>query len=217
MKEYKWDKISIIAHSMGSILSYMFASVFPSKVDLYIGIDALKPHIFNPKLVAEILEERIENFILADKRNQEKSEPPAYSIDECVEKMVEGTQGSVTAECAQYLLKRNLKRSEKYPGKFYFARDSRLKFSYGSNYPQEVLVELAKRITCPHMFIKASKSPYYERKEYHDQVVDILNKNPKFEYQTIDSTHHLHLTEPEKVSGVISDFINKHRKLPSKL
>lgn len=41
-KEYNWDKISLMGHSMGSILSFMYASVFPSKVDLLIQIDALK-------------------------------------------------------------------------------------------------------------------------------------------------------------------------------
>lgn len=217
MKEYNWDKISLMGHSMGSVLSFVFASVFPTKVDLVIGIDALKPHIFNPVVISEMLEDRIENFMIADKRNQEKSEPPAYPIEEMVEKLVEGTRGSVNRECAPYLLKRNIKRSEKYPGKFYFARDSRLKYSYGANYSQEVCVELARRIKMPYMFIKAKNSSYYEQKEYHDQVVEVLNQNPRFEYHMVDAKHHLHLTEPEKVAPIVSEFLTKHSKLQSKL
>lgn len=217
MKEYNWDKISLMGHSMGSKICFVFASVFPHKTDMVIGIDALKPSVYNPVAVANMLCDRVENFIIADKRNQEKSEPPAYFIEEMVEKMVEGTHGSVTQDAAPYLLKRNIKRSNKYPGKFYFTRDSRLKYSYGSEYPQEVSVELAKRIDIPYMFIKAKNSPYYEKKIYHEEVVDIMKKNPTFEYHLIDSTHHLHLTEPEKVSGIISDFIEKYRKVPSKL
>jgi pimeloyl-ACP methyl ester carboxylesterase len=217
MKEYNWDKISLMGHSMGSVLSFVFASVFPSKVDLVIGIDALKPHIYDAVLVSQMLEDRIENFMIADRRNQEKSEPPAYPIEEMVEKLVEGTHGSVNKECAPYILKRNIKRSEKHPGKFYFARDSRLKYSYGANYSQDVCVELARRIDMPYMFIKAKRNTYYEKKIYHDQVVDVMTQNPKFEYHTVDSTHHLHLTEPEKAAGIISDFLDKHRRPRSKL
>jgi pimeloyl-ACP methyl ester carboxylesterase len=39
MKEYNWDKISLLGHSMGSVLSFIFAATFPSKVDLFIGLD----------------------------------------------------------------------------------------------------------------------------------------------------------------------------------
>ncbi|KAG5672035.1 hypothetical protein PVAND_002197 [Polypedilum vanderplanki] len=217
MKEYNWDKISLIGHSMGSQIAFVFASIFPSKVDFVIGIDALKPAIHDPVLVSQILEDRIENFMIADKRNQEKSEPPAYAIEEMIEKLVDATGGSVTKDSAQYLLKRNIKRSEKYPGKFFFARDSRLKYSFTSSFPQEVCVELAKRIDMPYMFIKAKQSPYYEKKQYHEQVVDVLTKNPKFEYHLVDSTHHLHLSEPEKVSGIISEFLMKYKTPKGKL
>lgn len=216
-KEYNWDKISLLGHSMGSVLSFMFAAVFPNKVDMMIQIDALKPHIHNPARIAENLEERIENFMRADQRNQEKSEPPSYTYEDMVERLESGTYGSVTKDCAQYLLKRNIKRSEKYPGKFYFTRDSRLKYNYSSGFPQEVSVQLAKKLQMPHVFIKAKNSPFYERREYYDEVIDILKTNKDFECHTVDSTHHLHLTEPEKVAPIISAFIEKHRKLSSKL
>ncbi|KAL7016766.1 hypothetical protein ACKWTF_010129 [Chironomus riparius] len=108
MKEYNWDKISLIGHSMGSVLSFTFSSVFPHKTDFVIGIDALKPAVYNPVLVAKFLGDRVENFMIADKRNQEKSEPPAYTLEEMVERVVEGTQGSVDKNSAPYLLKRNI-------------------------------------------------------------------------------------------------------------
>lgn len=216
-KEYNWDKISLLGHSMGSVLSFMFASVFPSKVDLLIQIDALKPHIYDPEKVAATFQDRIENFMRADQRNQEKSEPPSYTYEQMVERLESGTFGSVTKETAEFLLKRNIKRSEKYPGKFYFTRDSRLKYNYSSSFSQEVSVELAKKLNMPHMFIKAKSSPYYERKEYYNQVVDILKTNKDFELHYIDSTHHLHLTEPEKIAPIISEFIEKHHKVNSKL
>jgi pimeloyl-ACP methyl ester carboxylesterase len=212
LKEYEWENISLISHSLGSILSFAFAAIFPKKVNLVVGIDALKPSVFEPEKFITRIEDNIENFMLADKRNQEMTEPPAYPIEEMVEKMYKGTRGSVTRECASYLLKRNIKHSEKHPGKFYFSRDSRLKYNYGPSFSQKQSIELAKRINMPYLFIKAKNSPYYERKEYHLEVVEVLKENPNFVYQMVDATHHLHLTEPEKISGLISDFILKHKK-----
>lgn len=216
-KEYNWDRISLMGHSMGSILSFMYASVFPSKVDLLIQIDALKPQVLNPEMVAEGLQDRVENFMLADQRNQENSEPPSYTMEEMVEKMVSGTLGSVTEETAQFLIKRNIRRSEKYPGKFYFTRDSRLKYQYSPSFHQQVSVAVARRLDMPHLFIKATKTPFYEHKKYFDEVIDVLKQNKHFEMHNIDSTHHLHLTEPEKVAPIISEFIVKHRSVSAKL
>lgn len=215
LKEYSWDKISLIGHSLGSIISFMFTSVFPAKVDFVVGIDALKPMVYDASKVAQLLGERIEDFMVADKRNQEKSEPPAYKIEEMVEKMVNATKGSVTKETARYLLKRNIRHSEKHPGKFYFTRDNRLKYNFSPEFSQDISRELAKRIHCPYMFIKAKNSPFYEKKEYHQEIVDLMKLNKNFEYHMVDATHHLHLTEPEKISGLISDFILKHKKVPN--
>lgn len=216
-KEYNWDKISLMGHSMGSVLSFMFATVFPEKVDMMIQIDALKPHIYDPKKVAQSFKDRIENFMRADQRNQDKSEPPCYTYEDMIDRLSTGTFGSVTPETAQYLLKRNIRKSEKFPGKFYFTRDSRLKYTYSHNFPQPVSIELAKKLNMPQMFIKALHSPYYEKKEYYDEIIDILKENKNFEHHVVDSTHHLHLTQPELVAPIISTFIEKHRKVVSKL
>ncbi|CAF4772951.1 unnamed protein product [Pieris macdunnoughi] len=42
IKDYfKWDKISILGHSMGSIAGMRFACVFPDDVDFFIAVDSL--------------------------------------------------------------------------------------------------------------------------------------------------------------------------------
>jgi len=77
--------------------------------------------------------------------------------------------------------------------------------------------ELAKRINIPYCFIKATNSPYYERKEYYDEIIEILKQSEQFESHLVDSTHHLHLTEPEKVAPIITAFIDKHKTATNKL
>lgn len=218
-REYKWDKISLLGHSMGSVLSFMFACVFPEKVDMMIQIDALKPAIPNPERLAKSIKNSVEKFMLADQRNKEQTEPPAYTYEEMINKVNEGTYGSVTKETAEFLLKRNIKKSEKFPGKFYFVRDSRLKHSYAPNFSQPLMVELSKGLKMPHVFIKATNAPYWEDKKYYNEILDILKTNPQFEFHYVDATHHVQLTEPEKIAPIISSFIEKYHQhsLSSKL
>lgn len=216
-KQFDWNTISLMGHSMGSVLSFNFASVFPTKVDLLIQIDALKPIIPSPSLEVATLENITSNFMIADQRNQERSEPPSYTFEELVERLHLGTDRSVTKDCAKYLLKRNIKRSEKFPGKFYFSRDPRLKYKNLNSFPQSIALEFAKRLKIPHLFIKAKHAPYFECSKYFDEVLDVLKKRKNFESHIVDSTHHLHLTEPEKVAPIISKFIEKHHKVNNKL
>ena len=50
MKEYNWSKISLLGHSMGAIVSFLYASTYPEKVNFVIALDALKPKVFGPKM-----------------------------------------------------------------------------------------------------------------------------------------------------------------------
>lgn len=210
LKEYQWDKLSIMAHSMGSLVGFLFSSIFPSKVDMLIGLDALKPHIRETDKLVPFLERHLENFVKADLRNQEKSEPPCYTYDELVERLHLGTYKSITKECCPYLLKRAIKKSIKYPDKYYFGRDSRLKHLFPISLSQETCLALARRIQIPYLFIKAKRSPFYEDEKYYHEAIDVLKESSKFELMNVDSTHHFHLTDPAICSETISNFINKN-------
>ncbi|XP_075164687.1 putative serine hydrolase [Haematobia irritans] len=209
MDEFKWDTISIIGHSMSSINSFVYAALFPAKVDLLIGLDVLKPLTRSADKIIDNYSERLENASKIDRRMRNKSEPPAYEWDQLVERLHVGTSKSVDIEACKFLLKRNIKPSIHEPHKYYFSRDSRLKASLFYAFSQEVPVAMARRITCPHLFIKALQAPYYENKEYYDEVMSILQQKSNFEYHEVEGTHHVHLNEPEKVARLVNPFLEK--------
>lgn len=211
MIEYNWNKISIIGHSMSSIIGFMFAAIYPDKLDMFIGLDALKPHIRSSEKLINSIRNRMENFIIADKRNIENIEPPCYTYDELIEKLHTGTFTSIDKNKCKYLLARNIQKSAIYPDKYFFTRDSRLKSYNYYSISQDVCIEMAKRISSPYCFIKAKFSSYYEEKKYFDEIIEILKKNPKFEFHEVEGTHHVHLNEPEKISQIINSFILKYR------
>lgn len=42
-KQFGWTNISIMGHSLGAIIGFLFASVYPNEVDTVIALDAVAP------------------------------------------------------------------------------------------------------------------------------------------------------------------------------
>jgi pimeloyl-ACP methyl ester carboxylesterase len=218
--EYKWDKVSFITHSMSSTIAFVYAGIYPNKVDLLVSIDILKPMLYGRKEIESRLNAAFESFLVADERNREGIEPPSYGYDELIEKLIAGSTRSVTRETAPCLLERNIQPSTKFPDKYYFSRDRRLQSAILMNMPQEQQVEVAARLTMPFLFIKASHSHWTSSSTVvnDEEVLRVLNGHPNFQHCVIESnSHHVHLVEPEKVAPVVNDFIKRHRRLKSKL
>ncbi|XP_059615310.1 probable serine hydrolase [Phlebotomus argentipes] len=219
---YEWEKISILAHSLGALLTFVYAGLFPDKVDFVIALDALKPKIM-PDIV-DYLQTMLTNVAIEDERNLDPSEPPSYSFDQLVDRLHIGTYKSVSPDYCPYILSRGVRKSTKYPDKYYFNRDGRLKYFKHLLISQESCLLLARRIDIPYMFIRAEQSvvKFWEEEKYLLEVIEELKKcNPQFVMHQVKGRHHVHLTNPTAISGILSDFIRKHgqndRKTKSKL
>uniref|UniRef100_A0A2M4APH1 Putative valacyclovir hydrolase n=1 Tax=Anopheles triannulatus TaxID=58253 RepID=A0A2M4APH1_9DIPT len=211
MAEYGWRKISLMAHSMGSVLAYAYAAVFPTRVDLVVSLDALKPQVLPDTVMVSLMAELTPEFVKADRRNQDRTEPPAYSYEEAIDRLYHGAVNSITREACPFLLQRNIRRSVKYPDKYYFSRDSRLKYGLGFLWSQEINLRLAQNLTMPFLFVKASDSPYWESKQYYDEAIEILRRdNAHFELAHVEGTHHVHLSHPERVAPIVTEFLRKY-------
>lgn len=206
-KKFKWKIMSLCGHSMGSVISYIYASVFPSEIDMVIALDALKPT------------ETINNYLLKLYQSFDKSwnldgkEPPSYSYDQIIDKYMNGTLSSYTEESLQYLLVRGIAESKLESNKYYFTRDIRLRSVIVSMVDLEVNIEMAGRITAPYCFVKSLQCGYSAKWLYMDDIMHKMkDSNPKFESHGVDGLHHVHLTEPEKVSFILGRYIDKHRR-----
>lgn len=209
MKKMKWNSISILGHSMGAVIGLWFAAMFPDKVDLLISIDALKP-IQLPKETFWIeYGKLISKTLLADHRNRSSREPPSYTYKECVERLMNVSE-SIDEDKCPYILARNLKESTETPGKFYYSRDGRLKHMNKELIPHEFYMTLASQLRIPYLYINALDAPLNEPLESFQETISELRKNPLFEFEEVRGRHHVHLNNPENVSGIISKFLNKH-------
>ena len=60
------------------------------------------------------------------------------------------------------------------------------------------------------MIIKASGSHFYMKEELAKRIIKVYkNHNPNFEIHKVEGGHHIHMTNPEKVIGLINEFLLK--------
>ena len=66
----------------------------------------------------------------------------------------------------------------------------------------------ARNITCEMLVIK-SKWPFFDNDEDVKEQLEALKTNTKsFRYVEVDALHHVHITHPELIAPLSSDFFN---------
>lgn len=210
---FKWDKVSLMGHSLGAIMCNFFNMFFPKEVDLLIALDGFKP--LHKRNNAIRMSEGIDELLKYDELARSDKEPPSYTLENIKKAIVVQSEGSINFEFADIPFRRSLAPSKHDPNKFYFTRDPRIKCRLIFNWPQEDMEFYMKFIKSPMLLLKATKSGYFESKENFYQLWDVLKKeNHNASLHYIEGTHHVHLNEPEKVEGLVNEFLLNYWKKP---
>ncbi|XP_013186515.1 probable serine hydrolase [Amyelois transitella] len=209
LKEYfKWDKISLLCHSMGSIAGLRFATSYPDDVDFYIALDSLISDDYDLDLVASTYPKYMLKINLAQTRLDQ--EPPSYDYEELAKVWHKGTRKSVTIESAKILMKRGSKPSKNDPNKYFVSRDARLKYTLFTPESKLFVETLVKKLKCPTLYFKAIDSPYASDEFSVEMREVIARNNEQFECHFVPGTHHVHLNNPELIFPHITDFLQKY-------
>ncbi|XP_047528331.1 probable serine hydrolase isoform X1 [Vanessa atalanta] len=208
LKEYfKWDKASLLSHSMGSIAGMRFASVFPDEVDFFIAVDSL---IYDDYDLNQIVENYPKILRKIEKTQSLKGEPPSYAMEEMIKIWHLGTRKSVSMESVPHLIKRGAKASKINPNKYYFSRDPRLKHTLFCVEDKKFVEALVKRLKCPTLYLKAIDSPYASDEHSVEMREVLAQNNSDFECHFLPGTHHVHLNNSEIVLPIILKFLEKY-------
>ncbi|KAH8272378.1 hypothetical protein KR018_001098, partial [Drosophila ironensis] len=213
MKEYNWKKVSLLGHSLGGILSFIYGALAPHTVDMIISLDILIPL----RMSCDHMNQALERLLIEEERNNAGSlqEPPSYSLSQMNTVLARGSHESVPVELASHLIHRQVVKSQLYPERFYFSRDGRVKYYHYIDIDPGLADEMVRRLQKkPFMIIKGSKSPYLPSSASGPMSV-LAKDNPHFEFHTVQGgTHHLHLHAAEEVARYIVPFLQRHRPPP---
>ncbi|XP_065361608.1 serine hydrolase-like protein [Calliphora vicina] len=210
IKEYKWKKVSLLGHSLGGIVGFIYAALYPQTVDMLIQLDIIMTPIRTPdyrlrKLIMSTDKLLIENQRLEDLKY---TEPPLFSYEQLEDKLYLGSNKSINKENCKYLLNRSINASQLCPGKYYFSRDGRIKYYHEFNSSLELIQAMAKRLkNINYLVIKYKNSDYIE----NDMMETVCKILPTMEFNEAEGTHHAHLNNPTEVAAKILPFILRIR------
>nr|CAD7430051.1 unnamed protein product [Timema monikensis] len=154
VNHYKWDKVSLMGHSMGSIISFMYSCTFSDDVNNFIGIDAFKPYSIAPAKLLSSWSSTLDKIL--DTMHWHNRNTPTYSYKEMIDRWCKGTKNSVTRDACEILLKRGAV-SKLNDGRYSFTRDSLTKHTLGTGWTHELHLEFASNIKCNILIVRANQ------------------------------------------------------------
>ncbi|KAJ3642709.1 hypothetical protein Zmor_025467 [Zophobas morio] len=207
---FKWPQVSLMGHSLGASVAFLYTIINPQKVDLLICLDAVKP--ITEDGIINTNSEKISTLMHYEKLRRENTEPQAYTLEEVKQKISRFLDGSVAYEHSHHLVERSVAPSKSQPGKYCFTRDPRLKITDLVNWRQKDLVPGARSMQCPVFVAKATNGFHFENQKYVHEVADALKESGNCEFHVLEGTHHLHLNNPEVLAGLIIKFLKQYDK-----
>lgn len=203
---FKWKEISILGHSLGGAIAFLYAASFPNDIKKYISLDIASPSVRDPKRMVRLIGPSTDKFLYYETLTEDKM--PCYQYDEMLKIVHEAYAGGVDMEGCRTMLKRGMRKSDKKDDSYVFTRDPRLKLSAHGFFTMDQVLEFASCITCEVMNIRGNPGMKLDFPEYYNLVLDTIEKTAKkMERHVVEGTHHLHLNNPQNVADIIYDFL----------
>ncbi|KAK9509469.1 hypothetical protein O3M35_006780 [Rhynocoris fuscipes] len=206
-KYYDFNSLSLLGHSGGSAICFLYSSLFPNDVKSYFGIDYLLYAYKDELKRVDRISKLIDNKILLALRDPIKAR--TYTREEATNIWINGTKSSLNEKTAEILMVRG--SSLVGNGKVIFSRDGRLKSPDITAINLEQAQSIAEHIKCHVCLIKGLKSKLFDSGiRYCPDILNVIKKHAKsFYLHELDGAHHLHMDIPEKIVELYVDFVNK--------
>jgi pimeloyl-ACP methyl ester carboxylesterase len=202
-QQLKWDTFSFIGHSLGGCMAMLYAGVFPEKVVKLVNVDIVRVTTTRAETMNLRLRKTVGKLLKYENAIMQGPEKP-ITYETAIEKSINGSFGSLNRKACEVMLKRGLKKVN---GGYVFSRDRRLHAAPLSFCPKQDQVILAEKVTADVLIIKFIEGPYFESIEDQIEHIEALKKNSKsVRYVEIEGKHHTHLTHPERIASLISEF-----------
>lgn len=200
---FKWTKFSFIGHSLGGCIGMLYAGIFPEKVEKLVNLDIVRVVTTRPETMNLRLKKTVNKLLKYETAIKSGPEKP-FSYETAVEKSINGSFGSLDRKSCEIMLRRGLRKVD---GGYVFTRDRRLHAAPLSFVPKPDQLILAQKVTADVLIIKFKDGPYFESDEDQQEHIEALKTSSKsVKYVEVDGRHHTHLTHPERISSIISNF-----------
>ncbi|XP_076041345.1 serine hydrolase-like protein [Oratosquilla oratoria] len=209
-----WTKVVFISHSLGCLVALYMAVLYPEYVDVMVNIDFVS--IENAP-VDFVEDQRKALDHLADAERKRFTDPPVYTRDALLEKMVEGRRHGrglnhypIDGRIAEILFPRAAKLC---PGRqgYIWRHDIKLKARFTKTIGYANWLRMVDVVSCPVLLVRATNgvSETLSDNKLREIVSTYRANGGSMDFVEIEDKHHVHLTSPVKVAEVITDFFRK--------
>lgn len=210
IKHFKWSKVTLMGHSLGGALSFMYAASYPDEVDRIICIDIASPAVREPQNMVSKTGWGIDKCLEYENLTEDKI--PSYDYDEMIDIVCDAYRGSVSKENCKVLMKRGMAPTPAHMKKqgYYFKRDPRLKVSGLAMMSIETALEYASQVKCKVLNIRAIPGQMWERLDYYLKVIEKMRQSADVQFEEVEGTHHVQLEAPENIVHLIEEFLEEY-------
>ncbi|XP_028176472.1 probable serine hydrolase [Ostrinia nubilalis] len=211
IKHFKWtENVTLMGHSLGGALSFMYAASYPDEVDRIICIDIASPAVRDPANMVEKTGWSMDKLLEYEHLTEDKI--PSYDYDEMIDIVCDAYRGSVSKENCKVLMKRGMAPTPAHIKKkgYYFKRDPRLKVSGLAMMSIETALEYASHVKCKVLNIRALPGQKWERLDYYLDVIEKMKQTADVQFVEVEGTHHVHLEAPENILQLVEDFLEEY-------
>lgn len=210
VKYHKWTKVTLMGHSLGGALSFMYASCFNTEEDTakFISIDIAGPTVRDTVDLAGKTGDCIDKLLMYE--TLPASKMPCYEYEDMIELVLAAYAGSVDMDSVKVLMKRGMAPAPIALNKsgYHFSRDLRLKVSMFGMFTEMQVLTYAKQIRCEVLNIRGQPGMSFGDPNVYPKVIEAMRENSKrVVYAEVEGTHHLHLVTPERIYKIVSEFL----------
>ena len=198
IQQLKWDKLTLLGHSMGAAMAQMYSISNPEKIENLIMIENLGPvPAYEPGSIAENLKEALSQW-----ENHTTKHKHFYpSIDQALKTRLKVTPQE--AEKLRPMVERGLKKTKK---GYHWRTDKRLRLRSMIRFSEEVVQDALSSKKPQTQLILASPQTYaLSYPTSHDRRKK-LNAQSDLD---IEGHHHLHMDNAQEVFKAIESFLKK--------
>ena len=205
VSQLRWERFSIIGHSMGGFVGSLYAGCFPDEVENLVLIDCGGPPPRfgnNPAKVLARYATRMSNMKPASPRIYESVESAAARREEPVE-------GNTLSKGDALLITKRGTRVTK--DGVIFSHDPVVKGLFRTFYSPEVSFKLIlSKIRCALLVLEGTASIYKDEEDnegLEDRLILMCQHAKFYTWKSIQGGHHCHLDNPEQTAKEIKQFL----------
>ena len=190
-----WQSFILMGHSMGGIISTLYASCFPEHVSKLISIESFGPMTKDTQSSPT----QLRDSIMSRLKSQKSEAKHPKSIERTVH--ARAAVGDIKLESARLLITRNLREEN---GQLFFTTDRRLRTFSSLRMTESQAEAFVRNIQCPTLVITGTQGYESMRTILHkrlDWVKDLTMAE-------CEGFHHLHMDNPQPVAEKIVEFLS---------